>query len=75
MQSVTMEKAAETLPELLNEVAGGHGVVITRDGEPIARLTPVSTRRPHRQFGSAAGMISMSDDFDEPLEEFAEYMG
>lgn len=26
------------------------------------------------QFGSARGLISMSEDFDEPLEDFAEYM-
>ena len=24
--------------------------------------------------GSAKGLIAMSDDFDEPLEDFAEYM-
>lgn len=27
-----------------------------------------------RQFGSAKGMIRMTEDFDEPLEDFAEYM-
>jgi hypothetical protein len=26
------------------------------------------------KFGSAKGMIKMSDDFDEPLEELKEYM-
>lgn len=26
------------------------------------------------QFGSAEGSIQMSDDFDEPLQDFAEYM-
>jgi transcriptional regulator with AAA-type ATPase domain len=26
------------------------------------------------RFGSARGLISMSADFDEPLEDFAEYM-
>lgn len=26
------------------------------------------------QFGSARGQIKMSDDFDEPLEDFADYM-
>ena len=26
------------------------------------------------QFGSARGMIAMSDDFDAPLEDFKEYM-
>lgn len=27
-----------------------------------------------RQFGAFKGMITMSDDFDEPLEDFKEYM-
>ncbi|MEG4045362.1 DUF2281 domain-containing protein [Microcoleus sp. Pol17_C1] len=30
--------------------------------------------KPNRQAGSAKGMVWMSDDFDEPLEEFKEYM-
>jgi hypothetical protein len=29
---------------------------------------------PQPQFGSAKGLITMSDDFDEPLEDFEEYM-
>ncbi|MFN4787068.1 MAG: DUF2281 domain-containing protein, partial [Pseudanabaena sp.] len=28
---------------------------------------------PIPKFGSAKGLIKMSDDFDEPLEDFAEY--
>ena len=27
-----------------------------------------------RKFGSAKGLISMSSDFDEPLEDFKDYM-
>lgn len=27
-----------------------------------------------RQFGCASGLIKISDDFDEPLDEFKEYM-
>ncbi|MDR1321760.1 MAG: type II toxin-antitoxin system RelB/DinJ family antitoxin [Gracilibacteraceae bacterium] len=30
--------------------------------------------RPPFQFGCMAGKISISDDFDEPLEDFKEYM-
>jgi hypothetical protein len=33
----------------------------------------VKPKRP-RQFGSAKGMIHMAEDFDEPLEDFEEYM-
>lgn len=34
---------------------------------------PTSTARKRRQCGSAKGLVWMSDDFDEPLEEFEEY--
>ena len=27
----------------------------------------------HRQSGSAKGLVTISDDFDEPLEDFKEY--
>jgi prevent-host-death family protein len=93
MQSVTMERAAETLPDLIQKVSDGADVVITRDGEPVARLTPPAetkrsrreprpaycsspheTKGPRRKAGSTAGKVMISDDFDEPLEEFADYM-
>ena len=28
----------------------------------------------HRRFGCAKGLITLSPDFDEPLEDFKEYM-
>jgi len=31
--------------------------------------------KPRPQFGSARGLGNMTADFDEPLEEFKEYMG
>jgi len=34
--------------------------------------TETSKARP--QFGNARGQVAMSDDFDAPLEDFAEYM-
>ena len=33
---------------------------------------PDVTKKP--RFGSAKGMIEMSDDFDEPLDDFMDYM-
>ena len=48
---------------LLEKVEAGEEVVITRDGEPIARMVAASKRRP----GRMAGEIWISDDFDAPL--------
>ena len=36
--------------------------------------TPIRASKP-RKAGSAQGQVWMSDDFDHPLDDFAEYMG
>ena len=36
----------------------------TKDGQPVKQ----------RQFGAAKGFFVMHDDFDEPLEDFKDYM-
>ena len=67
------------LAELADRVAaGGEEIVVTRDGTPVAKLVaadpPAAENLLPREPGSAEGMIWMSDDFDDPLDDFAEYM-
>ena len=38
------------------------------------QVTPVASTKPRPKFGSASGLIEMSDDFDAPLADFDEYM-
>ena len=53
----------------------GEEVGITQDNQPVVKLVVMPQQaKPNRQAGSAKGMVWMSDDFDEPLEEFKEYM-
>ena len=40
----------------------------------IRRKPEGQGRRGQRTFGSAKGLITMADEFDEPLEDFREYM-
>ncbi|MEZ0368390.1 MAG: DUF2281 domain-containing protein [Candidatus Sericytochromatia bacterium] len=40
----------------------------------LKRKQETSDKPPRPRFGSARGLISMSDDFDEPLKDFAEYI-
>jgi hypothetical protein len=42
----------------------------------IQKLEREETKKPltKRQFGYAKGFFKMSDDFDEPLEDFKDYM-
>ena len=64
--------AKTRLSELLDHVDKGAVYVITKHGRPVAELRP-----PHREsglkFGSDAGKITMSDDFDAPVPGMEEY--
>ena len=74
MQQVGRDEAHSRLPELLDAALRGEEVYITGEGVVKVRLVRVDDDPPRRQFGSAKGMITMSDDFDDPLPDFDEYM-
>ena len=74
MTTVAMEQAQATLPHLIDVVVHGEHVVITRDQIPVAELVPLAGSAPTPIFGSAKGMIKMSEDFDAPIDDFREYM-
>ena len=72
MQQVNIEEARTNLPDLVDAAVSGEEIVITKNDQPVAKIVPVSTKA-QPQFGNAKGLIVMSDDFDEPLEDFDEY--
>jgi antitoxin (DNA-binding transcriptional repressor) of toxin-antitoxin stability system len=89
IMQVSLTEAAASLSELVKAAISGEEVIILlNDGGmdldcvafpqeignyPAIRLIPLESVRPNRKPGSAKGLIWMSDDFDEPLEEFREY--
>ena len=74
MQKVALKDAETRLSELIGMVAGGEEVIITKDDGTGFKIIPFLHKRPCPKFGSEAGLIEMSDDFDEPLDDFKEYM-
>lgn len=75
MKQVTIHEAKTHLSRLIQDVLRGEEVVIARGSTPVVRLIAVEQALPPRVPGSAPGLIvKMDDDFDEPLEDFAEYM-
>jgi antitoxin (DNA-binding transcriptional repressor) of toxin-antitoxin stability system len=74
MTQIALDNAREQLPELVAAVEQGVEFVMTLGGKPVAKVSPAPNPRPTRRFGSSRGKIVMSDDFDAPLDEFAEYM-
>jgi prevent-host-death family protein len=74
MTTVSVAEAQAHFPELLEKVAAGQEVVITRDDAPLALMAPIRKTKPQPQFGSCKGMLTIVSDDDEHLEHFKEYM-
>jgi prevent-host-death family protein len=72
--AVDLKQAEADLEKLVREVGAGAEVLITRNGQPIARLVPVTGVASDRVPGSAKGLFEVPDDFDEPLDDFRDYM-
>lgn len=75
MTTVTIEEAQAKLSELIEHLAQGEELVITRNQQPIARLlAETQPERKPRKAGSAKGILTILCDDDEHLKDFAEYM-
>jgi prevent-host-death family protein len=74
MHEVNIEEAKTNLPDLIDAAVNGEEVIITKDEQRLVKLVPVPGAKSRPQFGSAKGLITMSEDFEEPLEDFEEYM-
>ena len=75
MSTVTIEEAQAKLPELIDKLALGEEVIITRNQQPVAQLTPPpATQQPQPVFGSCKGMLTIVSEDEEHLEDFKEYM-
>jgi len=71
-----MHEAKTQLSQLVQRVEAGEEIVITRHGEPAARLIP---ERPGGGFAALAGAwrgrVRIADDFDELPADLAESLG
>jgi prevent-host-death family protein len=67
-KSVGVHEAKTHLSRLLDDVAAGEEVVITRRGEPAARLVALH-KAARRTFGLDRGRLIIREDFDAPLDD------
>jgi prevent-host-death family protein len=67
-KSVGVHEAKTHLSRLLDDVTAGEEVVITRRGEPAARLVAVGAER-RRAFGIDRGRLFVPEDFDAPIDD------
>lgn len=79
--NVSVAELKAGLSAILKKAAEGEEVVVTRHGKPLVKISeaqpdPEDLVARRRAFmGSLKGKgFWMADDFDEPLEDFKDYM-
>ena len=74
MTTISLDDAQKRFAEIVAAAAKGEEYVITVDGKPVAVVSAAGEDDSHPVFGSSRGKFEMADDFDAPLDDFAEYM-
>lgn len=73
MVKIPAKQAVLELEKLLSDVAKGQEIVIIASDGSAIKLVALP-RNPQPIFGSAQGLVTIGDDFDDPIEGFEEYM-
>lgn len=73
MTEVDIDEAKTHLSRLLNRVASGEEIVISRAGKLIARLVPIQVIA-IRQLGRDVGVFIVPEDFDHPLPDMTPWL-
>jgi len=72
---VNIHEAKTQLSRLISAALDGEEVVISKRNKPVARLVAIEPRRVVRKLGwGGPENMWMADDFDAPLDDFADYM-
>lgn len=72
---VTIHEAKTHLSRLIRKVLDGEEVIIARGKTPLVKLVVLEEEPAPRQLGGLKDFVLyIADDFDEPLEEFEDYM-
>ncbi|WP_455358999.1 type II toxin-antitoxin system Phd/YefM family antitoxin [Streptomyces sp. SYSU K21746] len=70
-----VHEAKTHFSKILEVVATGEEVIISKSGEPVAKVIPLKGKVQRTDYGSLRGQIEIADDFDELPEGFAEAFG
>ena len=70
---VNLAEAKARLSELVDRCLAGEDIVIARRNKPLVRLQVVEPAQRDLRLGRHAGRVQVADDFDAPLDDFADY--
>ena len=73
--AVDLTSAAPQLRELVAEATRSGEIVLTDEGEIVAKIIPLrKTRKPRRPGSNRGIIVHMADDFDVTPDDFNEYL-
>lgn len=70
-----VHEAKTHFSRILELVATGQEIVISKAGEPVAKVVPLRSKMKRTDWGSLRGQIHIPDDFDELPDDIAEAFG
>jgi antitoxin (DNA-binding transcriptional repressor) of toxin-antitoxin stability system len=73
MTQVNIHMAKAHLSELIQKALLGEEIIIARDNKPMVKLVALRKAKNQRTLGLGKGLITMSPDFNEPLDDFKDY--
>lgn len=75
MLVVTIHQAKTHFSQLIQRALAGEEIIVSKGKDPVAKIVPIPEARKERQLGGAKGIVKyISPHFDDPLEEFEDYM-
>ena len=75
MRQMNVYEAKAKLSELIESALKGEEIIIAKDNKPMVRLEPLPEAKGQRTLGRGKSYIlKISDDFDQPLDDFKDYI-
>ena len=72
---LNIAEAKAHFSEIIQKALLGEKVVIAKGNRPLVKIVPLVEPKQKRVPGSGKGQLKyMAEDFDEPLDDFQEYM-
>ncbi|HUU39784.1 MAG TPA: type II toxin-antitoxin system prevent-host-death family antitoxin [Desulfatiglandales bacterium] len=68
-QTYNIKEVKANLSRLLEKVASGAEVIISREGKPMARISRLEASLPKIRFGVLKDKVKVAEDFDAPLPD------
>ncbi len=74
MTTVSIEEAQAMLPQLIDQLAPGEELFITRNARAVAQLVGLPIEKPHPVPGRGRGKFFILSEDDDHLQGFEEYV-